>query len=349
LIARLLIALFVVSGCGRVIGMHDFSAANGNENGDARAYDTWQGTGGVDVLGEVEADVNASREEAGAMTDGAIIGTDVLLVPDTAPADRAPTDTASLDIAPLDAAPSVDGPPSDAFGSDTKRAEVQDTAPDRKTCPALTWQWAITSILANAGRGACSYEPATLPAFVAAIDNQGFDQARGCGTCLRLVPGRTDVITTYVDVLVVDTAGTSDSTRQLSISSQAMDAIAVPGTQNIGLNFAVVPCPTALVGSSIQVTRQQGSTPQHLAVLTRNQPLPLRAVDVWFASSWNAMTLAPYNYWIFDSTGVSPPYSFRMTNSLGDILTVNDMALTSSATADGPFVDTNVQFPSCVP
>jgi expansin (peptidoglycan-binding protein) len=221
---------------------------------------------------------------------------------------------------------------------------------DGKACPAPTWQFATASILSNVGRGACGYDPAALPVLVASIDDKGFDEARGCGICLRLVPGRTDVITKYVDVLVVDRAGdNASSPRQLNISRQAMDAIALSGTENMALNFALVPCPTTLVSPTIHMSTQQGSSSQHLSVQIRDQALPLSSAEIRFAGTWSAMTFATYNYWIFDSLGVAPPYTFRLTNVLGDTITVDDITLTSTATADGPATDTGDQFPSCTP
>jgi expansin (peptidoglycan-binding protein) len=188
-----------------------------------------------------------------------------------------------------------------------------------------------------------------LPTLAAAIDDLGFDQARGCGICLRLVPGRTDVVTKYIDVLVVDSAGTGSSGRQLNISREAMDAIAAPDTQNIGLNFAVVPCSSPLISPTIHMTEQQASNPQHLAVQVRDLTLPLASLEVWFAGTWNAMAFAPYNYWIFDSAGIATPYRFRLSSSLGDTLVLDDVTLFSTATEDGPLVDTGTQFPRCLP
>ena len=104
-----------------------------------------------------------------------------------------------------------------------------------------------------------------------------------------------------------------------------------------------------LISATIHMTEQHASNPQHLAVQVRDQVLPLTALDVWFAGTWNAMTFAPYNYWLFDSAGITPPYSFRLTNNLGDTLAIDGVTLLSTATEDGPLVDTEAQFPSCVP
>lgn len=325
--ARFVVFLVAVVGCGRLVGIHDFTSAEAGASVD---------TAGGDVPGEASRDAAFDNESVDAFRrDGA--GGETPDAPD-------PSDAGVLVLDTI-----VDAIDAPGDGGDSASADARDLASDGKACPSLSWQWATASILATPGRGACSYDPTTLPAFVAAIDAKGFDQARGCGVCLRLVPGRTDVVTKYVDVLVVDRAG-GDGTagaRQLNISPQAMEAIAVAGTETMGLNFTVVPCTTALVSPTIHMSEQQGSSPQHLSVQIRDQVLPVTSVEIWFAGAWSGMAFAPHNYWIFDSVGMAPPYSFRITNTLGDELTMNDLFLSSTPSADGPLIDTQQQFPSC--
>jgi expansin (peptidoglycan-binding protein) len=318
--------LLVIAGCGKIVGIHDFSATDAGPRFDVPAKDV--ASDHETDLGAVDSRprLDTNFAEAGMWLDGSVDGPFDLPIA---------TDAALSAINAIDA--NDDGP----IG--------RDGAPDAKTCPSLNWQWATTNIWANGGRGACNYSSGTLPTLVAAIDDLGFDQTRGCGICLRLVPGRTDVVTKYVDVLVVDSAGSGGEGRQLNISREAMDAIATPDTQNIGLNFAVVPCSPQLISPTIHMTEQSASNPQHLAVQVRDLSLPLTSIDVWFAGTWSAMTFAPYNYWIFDSAGIATPYSFRLSNSLGDTLVLDSVTLSSTASEDGPLVDTGSQFPRCLP
>ena len=308
----ILSALVALAGCGKIVGIRDFSPADAGFTVDGP---------GSDLIRDVRV-MDVQSADTVAWLDAAV--------------DR------GFDL------PSADSAGHD-LGEDSSIAIAHDAGPDGKTCPPLKWQAATTSILANSGGNACNFASATLPAFAAAIDDLVFDQTRGCGICLRLVPGRTDVVTKYVDVLVVDSTGSGDSGRQMNISRQAMDAIATPGTQILMLNFTVVPCPTSLIAPTIHMTEQHSSNPQHRAVQVRHQAFPVTALDIWFADGWKPMTFEPYNFWTLDSPGIVPPYSFRLTSNLGDTLVIDDVTLFSTATEDGDLVDTKAQFPSCIP
>jgi hypothetical protein len=238
--------------------------------------------------------------------------------------------------------------PSD--GGDLSLRDGTQLNPDASTCPALDWQPAKVSVFLPKGTGACSYPTNTLPEFVAGIDEQGFQGAHGCGTCLRFIAGTPSEPIKFVDVLVVDRGADGPGPeRQINISRAAMNQVMPSDVASTGLYFAVVPCPLSLIQPTIRIGQKKGSNAQHLEFMVRDSRYPLKRVELWLLEKWVPMTLTSYNYWTLEQANHFGVYSFQLTNVQDETLQVNGITLTSSNAADGPLVDTKQQFTICAP
>ncbi len=323
-----------LTGCARLVGIQDLQGVDGS----------------VDVPWNSGIDEGPARLE-----DAPVRDRDAPNVP--RPADVA--DTGRLDVG-LDTAVDavIDGGPAlvdvrlDAV-VDAAVDAVPDVAadgpwpaPDAAVCPALAWLEATVSVYEAKGTGACSYHAETLPAFVAGIDDKGFEGAHGCGTCLRLTTGEAGK---SIEVLVVERlAAVTGTGRQLSISRAAMDALVAPETSLTSLSFAEVPCAPPLIHGSIRIGQKLGSGLQHVEIMVRDSSRPLKSLELKRAGAWVPMALSSYNYWVLDAPGVERVYDFRL--AMGDeALEVSRIALTSTSTQDGPLVDTGLQFSPCIP
>jgi hypothetical protein len=256
---------------------------------------------------------------------------------------------ASWDVV-LDAPAHVDGSSSDAafdVSRDVGIDSAVDVRIDAPACPALVWHEAKASLYRPSGVAACSYAPETLPAFIAGIDDEGFDQARGCGLCLRVVAGDPAKATKSVDVLVVEhVAGGSGQERQIALGRAAMDVVAPPETSFTILSFAVVPCAPSLIHNTIRIAPKQGSGLEHLELMIRDSRSPITKVELKHSGMWKPLTLTNYNYWLIEQPGADRIYDLQITAG-DERLQVDQITLTPSPTEDGPLVDTGLQFPAC--
>lgn len=225
-----------------------------------------------------------------------------------------------------------------------------DARPDASgaaACASLVWQEAAANLYTPKAVAACNYALETLPALVAGIDDEGFARAQGCGTCLRVVAGDPATATKSVDVLVVERVGAViGQGRQISLSRAAMDAVASPETSLTVLSFAVVPCAPPLIHDTIHIAQKQGSGPQHLEIMIRDSRVPVTMVELKHAGAWKPLTLMPYDYWRIEQPNEDRVYDLQLTAG-DEKLHANRLTLTSTATQDGPLVDTGLQFSLC--
>lgn len=303
-----------LAGCARLVGIKDLQGADGGGDGSWNATDSLADARAKDAidLGRVDAPL------------------DMALDTSTRGGDALPDGSSTTDAA-----------------FDVSRDSGVDMGIDAPACPPLVWHEATASLYRPSGVGACSYAAETLPTFIAGIDDEGFDQARGCGMCLRVVAGDPAKATKSIDVLVVEhVAGGTGQGRQIGLGRAAMDAVASPDTSFTVLSFAVVPCAPSLIHDTVRIAPKQGSSLQHLEIMIRDSRAPVTKVELKHGGVWKPMTLTSYNYWLIEQPGEDRIYDLQLTAG-DERLQVNQITLTSNSTQDGPLVDTGLQFSTC--
>ena len=171
----------------------------------------------------------------------------------------------------------------------------------------------------------CSYPSPPADGLFVALSPGEYDNAAGCGGYLEVHGPDGSVRVEVIDQCPGCGAG------HIDLSEAAFSAIA---PLNAGLvNVTYQPLVNPSLPGPISLLVKQGSSQYWLALLAMNTGNPLASVQVQSESGgWYNLVQASYNYWVAQSGAGAGPFTVRLTDTRGHVVTVQDVALSPGAT-----------------
>ena len=178
------------------------------------------------------------------------------------------------------------------------------------------------------GDGACMFGPSPSDLMVAAMNADEFDTAAVCGEYVRVTGPKGTITVRIVDLCPECTTG------HLDLSQQAFAQIADLPLGVVPISWQVVS--PALAGP-ISYHFKDGSNQWWTAVQIRNHRNPIARLEYLNASSqWVSVPRTSYNYFVQTNPGMGTgPYTFRVTDSYGNVLIDSGIALVVNGTING--------------
>ena len=171
----------------------------------------------------------------------------------------------------------------------------------------------------------CSYPSPPADGLFVALSPGEYDNAAACGGYLEVHGPDGSVRVEVIDQCPGCGAG------HIDLSEAAFSAIA---PLNAGLvNVTYQPLVNPSLPGPISLLVKQGSSQYWLALLAMNTGNPLASVQVQSESGgWYNLVQASYNYWVAQSGAGAGPFTVRLTDTQGHVVTVQDVALSPGAT-----------------
>lgn len=167
----------------------------------------------------------------------------------------------------------------------------------------------------------CSYPSPPADGLFVALSPGEYDNAAACGGYLEVHGPDGSVRVEVIDQCPGCGAG------HIDLSEAAFSAIA---PLNAGLvNVTYQPLVNPSLPGPISLLVKQGSSPYWLALLAMNTGNPLASVQVRSESGggWYSLVRASYNYWVAQSGAGTGPFTVRLTDIQGHVVTVQGIAL----------------------
>ena len=160
----------------------------------------------------------------------------------------------------------------------------------------------------------CGYSAADAPAFYAAVDPETFAASAACGVCLRIQTPAGMVAAMMVDLGPNRTAA---NLTAIALNRDALQILAPDGATLVeqGVEWRRIPCEVATRGMTF--TFQVGSNPSYAAVLIRNHRHGLAKVEYKSGGGYKELERTSYNYWLAPTGMGAGPFTFRVTDVLG--------------------------------
>jgi len=184
-----------------------------------------------------------------------------------------------------------------------------------------TWYYAT-------GGGACSFDPSPNDMCVAAMNAAQYDNAAVCGAYVHVTGPRGEVSVRIVDLCPGCHAG------DLDLSREAFSRIAYLSQGRVPVTWQVE---SPALSGPIAYHFMAGSSQWWTAVQIRNHRNPI----AWLAyrkpdGQWVNVPRRSYNYFVQTSPGMGPgPYTFRVTDSYGNVLVDSGIPHTPNGTVNG--------------
>lgn len=180
---------------------------------------------------------------------------------------------------------------------------------------------------AATGAGNCSFDPSPENLLVAAMNELDYGNADLCGAFVAIRGPQGSVTVRVVDRCPECKRGDID------MSPQAFDQIARRSDGRVPISWTVVS--PAIVGT-IAYRFKEGSSQWWTAVQVRNHRNPIAKFEYRTASGqFKEAKRERYNYFI-EPAGMGPgPYTFRLTDAYGNVLTDSAVPLREGAVVAG--------------
>jgi expansin (peptidoglycan-binding protein) len=184
-----------------------------------------------------------------------------------------------------------------------------------------TWYYAT-------GGGACSFDPSPNDMMVAAMNAAQYDNSAVCGAYVRVTGPRGVVTVRIVDLCPGCHAG------DLDLSREAFAQIANLSQGRVPITWQVL---SPELGGPIAYHFMAGSSQWWTAVQIRNHRNPIASLEYQKADGqWVNVPRRSYNYFVQTSPGMGlGPYTFRVTDSYGNVLTDSGISLVPNGTVTG--------------
>jgi hypothetical protein len=172
----------------------------------------------------------------------------------------------------------------------------------------------------------CSYPSPPADGLFVALSPGEYDNAAACGGYLEVHGPDGSVRVEVIDQCPGCAAG------HIDLSEAAFAAIA---PLNAGLvNVTYQPLASPSLPGPVSLLVKQGSSRYWLALLAMNTGNPLASVQVQGESGggWDNLVQASYNYWVAQSGAGAGPFTVRLTDTQGHVVTVQDVALSPGVT-----------------
>jgi expansin len=178
------------------------------------------------------------------------------------------------------------------------------------------------------GAGACSFDPSPNDLMVAAMNAEEYDNSAVCGTYVHVTGRKGAVTVRIVDLCPECLAG------HLDLSQEAFAQIDDLPLGRVPITWQVVS--PALVGP-IAYHFKDGSNEWWTAVQIRNHRNPIAKLEYLTTDSqWVSVPRTSYNYFVQMDPGMGPgPYTFRVTDSYGNVLVDSGIPFQENGTING--------------
>lgn len=180
---------------------------------------------------------------------------------------------------------------------------------------------------AATGAGNCMFPPTPDDLMVAALNDADYGMADYCGAYVRVDGPLGSVIVRIVDRCPECAPGDVD------LSQEAFGEIAEIAAGRVPITWQLVSYPVA---GPIAYHFKDGSNQWWTAVQIRNHRNPIATVEVLNGQGvFEAVPRRQYNYFVDDS-GMGPgPYTFRVTDILGNVLVDSGIPHVENGTVPG--------------
>lgn len=184
------------------------------------------------------------------------------------------------------------------------------------------------------GSGNCSFAASPGDPLVAAMNDADYAAAAVCGACVE-VEGPDATIT----VRIVDRCP-GCAPGDIDLSEGAFPMIAAKELGRVPISWRVVSCP---VDGPIVYHFKEGSNQWWTAVQVRNHRNPIATFEYKTTDgAWKPVDRVDYNFFIDTSGMGTGPYSFRVTDTEGNVLEDHDIPFVEAGDSPGA-----AQFAAC--
>jgi expansin (peptidoglycan-binding protein) len=197
-----------------------------------------------------------------------------------------------------------------------------------KTNPPNPIHQGIATYYYATGDGACMFGPSPDDLMVAAMNAEEYDNAAVCGAYVYVTGPQGTVTVRIVDLCPECTAG------HLDLSQEAFAQIADLYLGRVTITWQVI---SPDLDSPIAYHFKDGSNQWWTAVQIRNHRNPIAQLEYLNDDNqWISVPRTSYNYFVQTNPGMGPgPYSFRVTDSYGNVLTDNGIPHIENGTIPG--------------
>jgi expansin (peptidoglycan-binding protein) len=221
---------------------------------------------------------------------------------------------------------------------------VQGTSPARGQTSASSTVWLPVMLRAQAranpihqgiatyydatGAGACSFDPSPNDLMVAAMDADEYDNAAVCGAYVKVTGPKGIITVRIVDLCPECKAG------HLDLSQEAFALIADLPEGIVPITWQVI---SPNLNGPIAYHFKDGSNQWWTAVQIRNHRNPIAKFEYRDGNGqWVAVPRTDYNYFVQTDPGMGTgPFTFRVTDSYGNMLVDSGIPLNENGTIDG--------------
>jgi expansin (peptidoglycan-binding protein) len=185
----------------------------------------------------------------------------------------------------------------------------------------------IATYYSATGAGACMFGPSPEDLMVAAINAEEWNNSADCGAHLSVTGPKGKITVRVVDLCPECKAG------HLDLSTEAFARIAEPVQGIVPIAWQVI---RPELNGPIEYHFKDGSNQWWTAVQVRNHRNPISRFEYWNGSQWVSVPRTAYNYFVQTGPGMGPgPYTFRVTDSYGNVLTDSGIPNLENASAPG--------------
>lgn len=178
--------------------------------------------------------------------------------------------------------------------------------------------------------GGCAKLDAIAGAYYVAAINK-IDYRAGClaGAYLEV----TGPSGKSVNVLITDTLADGEGQKgDIDLNQKAFEQIEPLATGRMKVTWQILPLPT---NQPIQYVYEPTSTRYWMQVQVRNHRYPVKKLEIQKADgSWQELPREEYNYFTLNQPG-SGPYTFRVTDIYGHVLTDTNIPLSTASAVNG--------------
>ena len=178
------------------------------------------------------------------------------------------------------------------------------------------------------GDGACMFGPSPGNLMVSAMNSPEYGNAAACGAYVHVIGPKGQVTVRIVDLCPECNAG------HLDLSWEAFARIADPPQGRVDITWQVV---SPDLPGPVAYHFKDGSNQWWTAVQVRDHRNPVAKFEYLDAGGqWVAVPRTDYNYFVQTDPGMGPgPYTFRLTDSYGNVLTDSGIPHIENGTVNG--------------
>lgn len=200
-------------------------------------------------------------------------------------------------------------------------------------CPDSVFS-GTTTFYPAAGYGNCSYPLPGPLLYAAAASPAVYNGAAVCGTCLQVTSAKGTATVILQDLCPSCTGHNLD-----------MDTGAINALDSLG---GIVPIQWQITGCPVTGAVQfvyQGSNPYYVKVQVRNHRFPVSKFEAVSGNTYTELARTPDNFFIAPAGLGQGPFTFRITDILGDTIIESNIPL---ITVNDSVVNGSQQFANCV-